>query len=569
MRRKRILTRPLPEAADSLNRLHPVLRRVYLARGVRSEEDLDYALARLPPPACLPGIEALTAQLAAALVKQKRILVVGDYDADGACGCALAVQGLRALGAKYVDFLVPDRFRFGYGLTPALVEAALARRPEVLLTVDSGTACLAGVEAAKAKGLRVLITDHHLPGPRLPAADAIVNPKLGEGPLGQLAGVGVMFYALCALRARLRKEGWFARQGVPEPKLSRWLDLVALGTVADVVPLDGVNRILVHQGLQRLRAGRGNLGLLALAEVAGCRLESLSAQDLGFALAPRLNAAGRLEDMSLGIRCLLAKDLASARALAQQLDALNRQRRAIQAQMQAAAFALVDALDLEAPGTCLFDPNWHEGVVGVLAGRIRDRLGRPAIAFAPGRDGNLKGSARSIPEIHIRDLIAEIDALRPGLILRYGGHARAAGVTLRAESYAEFAALFSERLAVKLRDLVPQDVIYTDGSLDAADFSLPLAESLRAAGPWGPGFPEPLFCGEFEVRRATWVKDRHLKLSLRPPGGPWVEAIAFDPAEPGAFFACRQLRLAYRLTVDEFRGARGVQLQADYLEPIG
>ncbi len=567
MKRKRIQARPLPERDRLPAQLHPVLRRVYLARGVCAPEDLDYSLARLPPPV-LPGMDAMTEILARALAESKRILVVGDYDADGATACALAVKGLSALGARQIDYLVPDRFRFGYGLTPALVEAVRARSAQVLLTVDTGINSLAGVEAAKAQGLIVLITDHHLPGQRLPAADAIVNPNLPDSsfPSQSLAGVGVMFYVLVALRARLREAGWFLRQGLPEPNLAEWLDLVALGTVADVVPLDGVNRILVHQGLQRMRAGRACPGILALLEVAGKRLEALTAQDLGFALGPRLNAAGRLADMRLGIRCLLSATLEEARPIARQLDALNRKRRAIEAKMQQEAAAYLKGLET-APGACLFDPNWHEGVIGILAARLRDRLGVPAVAFAPGQDDKLKGSARSIPGIHIRDLIAEIDALRPGLIVRYGGHASAAGLSLRPESYAEFASLFADRLACHLQQLAPQDVFPTDGVLRPEDFSLPLAIELQRAGPWGQGFPEPVFHGEFEVKSAIRLKDRHLKLTVRPAGGPWLEAIAFDLDEPEAFLSCPELRLAYRLEVSEFRGSKQLQLTTTYLEP--
>lgn len=572
MKRKRLVARPLPETDDSLLEcFHPVMRRIYLARGIRSPQDLDYSLSRLPPPSLLHGIEAMTARLVAALAGQKRILVVADYDADGATACALAVKGMRALGARRVDFVVPSRFRFGYGLTPALVEAILAKRPEILLTVDNGIANLSGVQAAKAAGLEVLITDHHLPGGRLPSADAIVNPHLPDCafPSKALAGVGVMFYVLCALRARLREEGWFEQQGISEPKLGEFLDLVALGTVADVVPLDDVNRTLVYQGLQRMRAGRACPGIQALLEVAGRDQEDLTAADLGFALGPRLNAAGRLQDMALGIRCLLADEQATARLLAKRLDDLNRERREIEARMQAEAMVYLESKDKdESLGICLCDPSWHEGVIGILASRLRDRLGRPAIAFAPGEDGYLKGSARSVPEIHIRDLIAEIDALRPGLIVRYGGHAMAAGLTLAPKDLDEFACLFADRLAIRMSEVSAGDLIYTDGRLNPADFSLSLAAQLRAAGPWGQGFPEPSFHGEFEVQSAEQVKERHLKLILRPPAGPWLEAIAFGLDDPAAWLSCRELRLVYRLDINEFRGERKLQLKVDYLEPI-
>ncbi len=567
MKKKRLLVRPIPKSSALPAHWHPVVKRVYLGRGVASLEELDYTLSRLPKPWALTGIEAAASLLAQAISAQKRLLVVGDYDADGACACALAVKGLRELGAKHVDFVVPDRFRLGYGLSPALVEKIAAQKPEVLLTVDNGISSLAGVRAAKAAGMKVVITDHHLPGEALPEADAIVNPNLpgSSFPSRALSGVGVMFYVLCALRVRLREEGWFKRFGLLEPKLSKFLDFVALGTVADVVPLDGINRILVHQGLERMRRGLASPGISALLEVAGKDKESLTAQDLGFVLGPRLNAAGRLEDMRVGIFCLLAESLEEARPKAALLDALNRKRREIEASMQADAFA---ALELEkAFSGCLFDPSWHEGVVGILAARVRDRLGRPVIAFAPGEDGNLKGSARSIPEIHIRDLLAEIEALRPGLLLRYGGHATAAGVVLKAQDYPEFAARFAECLALKLKALPPEDALYTDGTLAPSEFSLELAEALRAGGPWGQGFPEPLFYGEFTVEKASIVKEKHLKLRARPPGGPELEAIAFRLDDPYAFLSCKELRLAYRLEVEEFRGVKGVKLYAEYLEP--
>ncbi len=571
MKRKRIVARPLPKVHSLPDHLHPVLKRVYLARGILSLEDLDYSLARLPPPDSLAGIGTMTERLAVALARQKRMLVVADYDADGATACALAVKGLRRLGARQVDFVVPDRFCFGYGLTPALVEAVVAKHPEVLLTVDNGIANLDGVQAAKAAGLEVLITDHHLPGDSLPQADAIVNPNLPgcAFPSKALAGVGVMFYVLCALRARVRQEGWFERQGIAEPNLGELLDLVALGTVADVVPLDGVNRTLVYQGLQRMRAGRACPGIQALLEASGRRQEHLTAADLGFALGPRLNAAGRLQDMALGIRCLLADELGQARLLARRLDTLNLERREIETRMQADAVAYLESRQWDGRfGACLFDPSWHEGVVGILASRIRDRLGQPVVAFALGEDGYLKGSARSVPGIHIRDLLSEIAASRPGLIVRYGGHAMAAGLSLKPCDYASFAALFADRLAARMNALAPDDVIHTDGRLELADFSLPLAAELRRAGPWGQGFPEPSFHGEFEVQNAALVKERHLKMTLRPPHGPWLSAIAFGLDDPERWLTCRELRLVYQLDIDEFRSQRQLQLKVEYLEPV-
>lgn len=572
MNRKPLIARPLPAVHSLPERLHPVLKRVYLGRGVLSVEDLDYSLSRLPSPFLLPGMAAMTERLGNAVREQKRILVVADYDADGATACAVAVKGLRALGAQQVDFVVPDRFRLGYGLTPGLVEAVLSRRPQVLLTVDNGISSLPGVQTAKSAGMEVLVTDHHLPGEKLPEADAIVNPNLSGSifPSTALAGVGVMFYVLCAVRAELRKEGWFSRRGIAEPKLKELLDLVALGTVADVVPLDGLNRILVYHGLKQIRRAPCP-GIQALLEVAGCCREEVVAADLGFALGPRLNAAGRLEDMTLGIRCLLSENLEEARVLARRLDSLNRERQRIEAKMQAEAAAYLDSVADGSRVPCLFAPSWHEGVVGILAARLRDRLKVPAIAFALGRDGLLKGSARSIPGLHIRDLLAEIDASHPGLIARYGGHAMAAGLSLQPENYPRFSALFAERLAAYLAQLSAEEAIYTDGYLNSVDFSSSLATELRFAGPWGQGFPEPLFHGEFEVQSAALVKDRHLRLSVRPTQGPWLKAVAFnldDKAKDFSPLDCHELRLAYRLDLDQFQGSRAVQLTVEYLEPV-
>ncbi len=575
MRKKIIRQRSLVNSRHTLpTSLHPILARVYLARGVRCADDLNYALKKLPPPWSLGGIDIMAQRLAEAIEQGRRILIVGDYDADGATACALAVSGLRALGAMQVDFIVPDRFRHGYGLSPGLVEAALSFSPDVLVTVDNGITSLSGVAAAKAAGIEVLITDHHLPGPDLPPADAIVNPNMvGDAfPSKALAGVGVMFYVLSALRAELRERGWFGKTGLMVPNLGALLDLVALGTVADVVPLDSVNRILVHHGLERIRSGRARPGIRALVEVSGRNPRDLTAADLGFALGPRLNAAGRLEDMSLGIRCLLAEDGDQARIHALRLDALNRQRREIEAQMQAEALRYLDSEDWKgsaAAGVCLFEPGWHEGVIGILASRIKDRLGKPVIAFAESEGGILKGSARSISGVHVRDVLSAIDACRPGLIERYGGHAMAAGLTLRRRDYETFAMLFSQKVAEALGDLDNDDVISTDGTLSAGDFSLQLAESLRLGGPWGQGFPEPVFHGDFPVITSRIVGERHLKMTLRSPAGFPLEAIAFSLDDPANWLSCSQMRLAFQLDVNEWRERRSVQLKVDYMEPLG
>ncbi len=572
---RKIVLRPVPDGDHQLpSELHPVLKRVYLARGIRGHDDLDLSLKRLPSPWLLQGMEVMVDRLLDAIRQQKSILVVADYDADGATACAVAILGLRALGARRVDFIVPDRFRDGYGLTPSLVRAAMAQKPQLLLTVDNGIASIAGVAEAKAAGLEVLITDHHLPGEQLPGADAIVNPNVsGDGFPGKaLSGVGVMFYVLTALRSKMREQGEFERLGFPEPNLAELLDLVALGAVADVVPLDSINRILVHQGLQRMRAGRARPGIRALIEVAGRQSEYLSAADLGFAVGPRLNAAGRLEDMSLGIRCLLADDSAQAMQLAVRLDTLNRERREIEARMKDDALLLLAAEEWrtdQSNGVCLFDESWHEGVIGILASRIRERLSRPVIAFAPGEDGLLKGSARSIPGLHIRDLLSEVDAYFPGLILRYGGHAMAAGLTLERTHFDRFVQAFDEHASRHLAQLVMEDQIHTDGALEAGDFSLELARSLRLGGPWGQGFPEPLFHGDFQVASARIVGEKHLKLQVKGAGiDKPLDAIAFFPDNPAEWLSCSQIRLAYQLEINEFRGLRQLQLNVDYMEPL-
>lgn len=568
-------TNPIALPAD----LHPVLRRVYLARRLRSARDLDHSLKALHPPTSLKGIAAAVALIAEAIAEQRHILVVADFDADGATSCSVALGALRAMGAGQVSYLVPDRFRFGYGLSPAIVEVAAQRRPALLITVDNGISSITGVEAAKRAGIKVLVTDHHLAGDRLPEADAIVNPNQpgDDFPSKNLAGVGVIFYVMIALRAHLREQGWFNERR-PEPDLREYLDLVALGTVADLVPLDQVNRILVSQGVARMRRAP-RPGVRALCEVAGRRPERLVSTDLGFCIGPRLNAAGRLEDMSIGIECLLSTDLARAQALAAQLDQLNRERRAIQADMERQALQLLDQLQLdrlqdpdrstEVPwGLSLYDPNWHQGVVGLLASRIKDRLHRPVIAFAPG-DGDsdeLKGSARSIPGLHIRDALDAVATRHPGLITRFGGHAMAAGLSLPADQLAAFRRAFDRQVRATLDADALQGIIYSDGELDPQDFNLDLAEQLRQAGPWGQGFPEPLFDGVFELADWRTVGRKHLKLKLQIPGRRWpIDAIAFNTTETDLPENPDRIRIAYRLDVNEYRGERSPQLLVTHI----
>lgn len=557
--------------------LHPVVRRVLSARGISGAEDLDLSAGRLLGFASLRGIDAACALLQDALERDARILVIGDYDADGATATALALRGLRALGASRVDYLVPNRFEYGYGLTPEIVALALERQPELLITVDNGIASVAGVAAAKAAGLRVLITDHHLPGAELPAADAIVNPNQpdDEFPSKALAGVGVMFYLLLALRARLRANGWIAARGRADPNFAELLDLVAVGTVADVVPLDGNNRILVAQGLKRIRAGRCSAGILALLQAAGRDVGRTLASDIAFALAPRLNAAGRLADMAIGIETLLSDDPETCRQHAQVLDELNRERRAIEREMRQRAEAILATLsvpgaDPRGPaGVCLFDETWHEGVVGILASRIKDQLHRPVIAFAPGEQGQLKGSARSIPGLHVRDVLATIAARQPDLLQRFGGHAMAAGLSLARHNLDEFRELFDRAVRAALDPADATRQILSDGALGAREMSLELARALREVMPWGQGCPEPRFDGEFDVLDRRVVGSVHLKLRLRQePNGGGFDAMMFNAPSALLASAADRIRIVYRLDINDYRGVESVQLLVDHLEPI-
>lgn len=574
-RPRTITRRPVPATAE-LAALPEVLRRVYAGRRIIAAEELEHSLARLPSPRLLLGIDQAVGLLVDAIRADRALLVIADFDADGATSCAVALEGLRALGARRIDFLVPNRFEFGYGLTPEIVQVAQSRKPDVLITVDNGISSHEGVRAARSLGWQVIVTDHHLPGPTLPEADAIVNPNLpGDAfPSKAMAGVGVMFYVLSALRSRLRETGWFGG-GRPEPNLAELLDYVALGTVADVVPFDFVNRILVHQGLQRIRSGRMHPGIAALLQVAGKAHASLTAEDLGFAVAPRLNAAGRLEDMSLGIACLLATDRGEALALATRLDELNRQRKEIERQMQEDALVHVRRLDglddADARGgLCLFDEAWHAGVIGLLAARIKDRFHRPVIAFAGTANGELKGSARSIPGLHIRDLLSDMAAENPALIDRFGGHAMAAGLSIRREHLDTFRDCFGRMVGERLGGTEEGLLLHSDGGLEPGEIDIGTAESLRGAGPWGQAFPEPLFDGAFDVVERAVVGAQHLKLQLRPTGSDRrVAAIAFFVEEPRRWLEVARITAAFRLDVNEFRGARSVQLKIEYMEAAG
>lgn len=543
------------------------LRRVYAARGATDATQVCYRLASLLPPASLGGLEQATALLTQAIDADRRILIVGDYDCDGATGTALAVRGLRMFGARQVEFMVPHRMRHGYGLSAALV-ASLQLPPDLIVTVDNGVASVEGVAAASARGIDVLVTDHHLPGARLPGAAVIVNPNLdGDGfPSKALAGVGVMFYLLLALRARWRANGRFG--ATAEPDLAALLDLVALGTVADLVPLDYNNRLLVAAGLRRMRAGLACPGIAALAEAGQRSLATLGSTDLAFALAPRLNAAGRLQDMGLGIACLLSDEPVRARALATQLSCINAERRQLQDDMVATAERMAaDIGRVDAVGVALFDPAWHAGVVGLVASRLKDQLYRPVVAFAPaGADGMLRGSARSIAGFHIRDALASVAARHPGMIERFGGHAMAAGLSLEAARLPDFAAAFDEVARAALGEAILQPVVWSDGELAPGECTLELALALRQGGPWGQGFPEPLFDNAFECLDVRVMGQVHRRLQLRDPrDGTRHDAVMFQ-VPPDLQFP-RHLRAAYAVTVNDWNARQALRLVVRHVEP--
>ncbi|MGQ5835061.1 single-stranded-DNA-specific exonuclease RecJ [Serratia sp. IR-2025] len=555
--------------------LPPLLRRLYALRGVQAEQELERGVKGMLPWQQLDGIDDAVSLLQQALVDGRRIMVVGDFDADGATSTALTVLALRSMGGASVDYLVPNRFEDGYGLSPEVVEQAAARGAELIVTVDNGISSHAGVDVAHAKGMQVLVTDHHLPGETLPAAEAIVNPNLRgcAFPSKSLAGVGVAFYLMLALRARLRDSGWFEQRALAMPNLAELLDLVALGTVADVVPLDANNRILVYQGLNRIRAGKCRPGIRALLEVANRDARQLAANDLGFALGPRLNAAGRLDDMSIGVALLLSDDIAQARMLANDLDALNQTRREIEQGMQVEALQLCDQLErtsTELPyGLAMYHPEWHQGVVGILASRIKERFHRPVIAFAPAGDGILKGSGRSVPGLHMRDALERLDMLNPGLMMKFGGHAMAAGLSLEEARFDEFRQRFGELVGEWLDPAMLEGVIWSDGELAMQELSLTTAELLREGGPWGQAFPEPTFDGKFRILQQRLVGEKHLKLMVEPlGGGPLLDGIAFNVDTtlwPDS--SVREVELAYKLDVNEFRGNRNVQLLIQHLWP--
>lgn len=575
--KKIIAQRPQTAANLQLGEADPVLQRIFASRGIQHADELERTLSHLPSPWLLHGMQSMVEHLIRVIKEQKALTVVADFDADGATSCALAIKGLALFGVKQLNFVVPNRFEYGYGLTPEIVELVKQQNPDVILTVDNGISSIEGVNAAKAAGIEVLITDHHLPGPELPAADAIVNPNLPEDkfPSTHIAGVGVMFYVLMALRIRLRELHWFEKVGIAEPNLAQLLDYVALGTVADVVALDQVNRILVHQGLLRIRSGRCQCGIKALVEKSGRQLNNIQAADLGFAIAPRLNAAGRMDDMTLGIQCLLTEDAALASDIAEQLDALNQDRKEVEGQMKTEAMALLaemKALDEKKvpAGVCLYDANWHQGVIGILASRIKDRLHRPVIAFAPADNGVIKGSARSINGVHIRDVLSDVAAVHPQLLSKFGGHAMAAGLSIKLQDYPHFALLFADAVAAKLHQADLEQKAWSDGQLDTEHLTLAFAEKLQQAAIWGQAFPEPAFDGVFDVFQCRIVGKQHLKFVLKLPfSNLLIDAIAFFADKPENWLGCRKVIGVYKLDINEYRGQRSLQLQLQYLEKIG
>jgi single-stranded-DNA-specific exonuclease len=558
-----------PAANIMLDGLPELLQRLYVSRGIQHSDECKNDMGQLIHPSQLLHIDVAASLLYQAIEKHKRILVVGDFDADGATATVVAIRGLRLLGAEYVDYLVPDRFKYGYGLTPEIVEAAASKKPDLIITVDNGISSIEGVATAKQKGWHVLVTDHHLPGEVLPSADVIVNPnQYGDGfPSKSLSGVGVMFYVLAALRKRLEEENWFSDKGLKVPNLSQLLDLVALGTVADVVPLDQNNRILVEQGLRRIRAGHCAPGISALIRVSGRNQLTLSASDLGYAVAPRLNAAGRIEDMSAGIECLLTDDTSIANETAQQLDMLNRERRSIEDGMKETALNHVDQLigELGREGlpyaVSLYDETWHQGVIGILASRLKEQIHRPVIAFAPDSGDAVKGSARSIPGLHIRDALDRVASQNPGLLTRFGGHAMAAGLSLQLADLDRFSLAFESAARSMMDEEALTSIVWTDGGLDTGDMNVETARMLQCSGPWGQGFPEPVFEGDFVVLSRRIVGEKHLKLLLRADvDATEIDAIHFFfdeqdwPVEHGRY------HLVYKLAVNEYRGQESAQL---------
>ncbi|AZG99353.1 TPA: single-stranded-DNA-specific exonuclease RecJ [Proteus mirabilis] len=569
LRRRVAKATALPESLD------PLLRQIYANRGITSETQLERSLKGLLHYQDLNGIDVAISLLVEALKLQSRIVIVGDFDADGATSTALAIKALRQMGFQQVSYHIPNRFDDGYGLSPQVVHDVAKKGADLIITVDNGISSFDGVDVAHEYGIRVLVTDHHLPGHSLPQADAIINPNLVDCSFlsKSLAGVGVTFYLMTALRAELEKQGWFTAQGLARPNMADYLDLVALGTVADVVPLDENNRIFVYEGLRRIRAGRCCAGIKALTEVSRKALSQLVSSDLGFALGPRLNAAGRLDDMSVGVALLLTNDIGVAREIANELDGLNQTRREIEAGMQEEASTIfrqfITTQDDLPNGLAIYHPQWHQGVVGILASRIKEKLHRPVIAFAPSGDGLLKGSGRSIHGVHLRDALERLNTLNPGLMVKFGGHAMAAGLSLEEDKFPLFQRHFSALMAELVSAEQLQGVILTDGELSDSQLSLPIAEMLREAGPWGQAFPEPLFDGKFTLLQQRIVGSKHLKMMLQPINSHvMIDAIAFNvDVNIWPDNSIKTVELAYRLDVNEFRGQRNAQLLVEHIWP--
>lgn len=574
--KKNIVPRPKSKKKSHLKDIDPILSNIFAARGITENEQLERTLTTLPSPWLLSGMETMVEHLIIAIDQQQKITIVADFDADGATSCVVAIKGLELLGASNVSYVVPNRFEYGYGLTPEIVELVKQQNPDIIITVDNGISSIDGVKVAKDAGIKVLVTDHHLPGEQLPEADSIVNPNVNddEFPSGNIAGVGVIFYVLLALRSRLRENHWFEQRNIKQPNLAQLLDFVALGTVADVVAMDQVNRTLVHQGLLRIRSGHAHPGIKALIEIAKKQYNSIDSSDLGFALGPRLNAAGRMDDMSLGIQCLLSEDDALAKDMAEQLDDLNRDRKDIEAQMKNEAVSLLNemkALDEKhlPAGVCLFEKDWHQGVIGILASRIKDRLHRPVVAFASADNGEIKGSARSIPGVHIRDVLSEIASSHPQILSKFGGHAMAAGMSIKMHDYPVFALAFDEVVAKHLDNVDLEQKVYSDGQLSEKDITLEFSEHLKQSGTWGQEFPEPVFDGVFDVIQCRIVGQQHLKFVLRfPMSELLIDAIAFFVEKPESWLGTRILTAAYKLDINEYRGNKSVQLMLNYIEKI-
>ena len=570
---KQILRREVPVGNKLCD--DPLLDRLYRSRHIKNACQLDRTLAAIHNPNLMSGLDDAVALLLEAYEKQQKIVIVGDFDADGATSTALAVLALRQLGFVNVAYLVPNRFEQGYGLSAAVAQEALALDVELLITVDNGVSSHEGVAFLKERGVNVIVTDHHLPPESLPSADAIINPNLAHCgfPSKNLAGVGVAFYLMLALRTKFRELGMFDAKN--QPNFTELLDLVALGTVSDVVPLDQNNRILVYQGLARIKAQRCRCGIRALAEVAKRDLAGFSASDLGFSIAPRLNAAGRLDNMSVGVELLLAEDMENARALALELDGLNQARKEIEQGMKLDALKIcqnLTALENQLPHSIvLYQADWHQGVLGIVASRIKDQFHRPVIAFAQEQDGILKGSARSIPGLHIRDALERVYSQYPDLILKFGGHAMAAGLSIPEPYLANFQCIFNQTVSELLAQDQLQGTIWTDGELSTDLLNLATAETLQQGGPWGQAFPEPMFDGEFKILQQRLVGEKHLKMMVEPKlGGPLLDAITFNvDTRYYPDLSIKNAKLVYKLDINEFRGNRGVQLLVDYIEPLG